>query len=169
MTRTEFKAFYEKTYRSLWGYLYRLCSDAEITNDLVQEAYLKFLQNPSRSDHEAQMKTYLYTIATRLNIDRWKRTKRHRKWQLINTGEDHKSDGLAEKVGLETDLSRMFQNLKPQERALLWMAYVEEQPHREIARILDVKEKSVRVLLFRARKKLANLLKREGFGKEVIS
>jgi DNA-directed RNA polymerase specialized sigma24 family protein len=44
---------------------------------------------------------------------------------------------------------------------------VEGCDHREIASAVGVKEKSVRVLLFRARKALSNLLQRAGFGPEV--
>jgi RNA polymerase sigma-70 factor (ECF subfamily) len=45
-----------------------------------------------------------------------------------------------------------------QERALLWLAYVEGHQHTEIAEMLGLKSLSVRVLLFRARRKLVNLL-----------
>jgi len=38
---------------------------------------------------------------------------------------------------------------------MLWLAYVEQASHREIASALAVKEGSVRVLLSRARQKLA--------------
>ena len=59
------------------------------------------------------------------------------------------------------DEMRMFERLKMREQTLLWMAYVEGFDHREIAAALQLKEKSVRVLLFRARKKLAGLLGKE--------
>ena len=61
-------------------------------------------------------------------------------------------------------MSRIFEQLKPQEQSLLWLAYVEGFDHREIALALQLTEKSVRVLLFRARKKLAGILTEKGFG-----
>jgi len=48
--------------------------------------------------------------------------------------------------------------LKPRERALLWLAYVEEDTHEEIADALGVKRGSVKVLLSRARARLRDLL-----------
>jgi RNA polymerase sigma-70 factor (ECF subfamily) len=42
----------------------------------------------------------------------------------------------------------------------LWLAYFEGFDHGEIAAALGLREKSVRVLLFRARRKLALILKR---------
>ncbi|HYX53676.1 MAG TPA: sigma factor-like helix-turn-helix DNA-binding protein, partial [Candidatus Limnocylindrales bacterium] len=53
--------------------------------------------------------------------------------------------------------------LTPQERAVLWLAHVEELSHKEIAAILSVKEKSVRVIVFRARERAKALLQAAGF------
>ena len=69
---------------------------------------------------------------------------------------------------LRHDVQRIFKELKPQERALLWLAHVEESSHHDIGEALGVQEKSVKVLLFRARKRLGDLLKRSGIGPEVL-
>ena len=61
---------------------------------------------------------------------------------------------------------RVFEHLKTQEQTLLWLAYVEGFDHREIALALQLREKSVRVMLFRARKKLAGMLSKQGLGPE---
>jgi RNA polymerase sigma-70 factor (ECF subfamily) len=68
-----------------------------------------------------------------------------------------------EKINLRTDLSRIFQNLKPRERQILWLAYVEGSTHREIAETVGVKTASIKILLFRARRKLARILRDKGF------
>ncbi|MEJ7577006.1 MAG: sigma-70 region 4 domain-containing protein [Pyrinomonadaceae bacterium] len=68
---------------------------------------------------------------------------------------------------LDSDTMRTFAELKPQERALLWLAYVEGYEHREIAHVMQLAEKSVRVLLFRARRKLAHSLEKKGINAEV--
>jgi RNA polymerase sigma-70 factor (ECF subfamily) len=49
--------------------------------------------------------------------------------------------------------------LKPKQRMLLWLAYVEGYTYSEIARITHTKENSLKVQLFRAREKLAGILK----------
>ena len=53
------------------------------------------------------------------------------------------------------DVTRAMGRLRVQERTMLWLAYVEQASHREIASALSIKEGSVRVLLSRARQKLA--------------
>jgi len=51
-----------------------------------------------------------------------------------------------------------FERLKPRERQLLWLAYVEGSNHCEIADCTGLRAGSVRLLLFRARHKLAELI-----------
>ena len=46
----------------------------------------------------------------------------------------------------------------PRERQLLWLAYAEGYSHREIAEITGLASASIRLLLFRARRKIARLL-----------
>jgi RNA polymerase sigma-70 factor (ECF subfamily) len=50
--------------------------------------------------------------------------------------------------------------LKPRERALLWLAYAQGSSHEEIAQSIGVRRSSVKLLLFRARRRLAALLGR---------
>jgi RNA polymerase sigma-70 factor (ECF subfamily) len=53
---------------------------------------------------------------------------------------------------------RALQHLKPRERELLWLAYVEGMSHAEIADATGLVRLSVRILLYRARNKAALLL-----------
>jgi RNA polymerase sigma-70 factor (ECF subfamily) len=86
--------------------------------------------------------------------------KRERAWSLKNWF----GGGEAARVESGGDAMAMFAQLKPQEQSLLWLAYVEGFDHREIAATLRLREKSVRVLLFRARRRLAALLGKPGIG-----
>jgi RNA polymerase sigma-70 factor (ECF subfamily) len=107
---------------------------------------------------EAQRKAYLYTTATNILRDRWRKQKREREWsELSQATERHHQE-----FNLPIDMASVFDQLAPQERAVLWLAHVEELSHREISSILGVKEKSVRVMVFRAREKAKELLQSAG-------
>jgi RNA polymerase sigma-70 factor (ECF subfamily) len=73
-----------------------------------------------------------------------------------------------ERVGLRRDVEEALAKLSAKERALVWLAYVEGYAHKDIARVLGVKDASVRVLLFRARRKLAGILDEAGLTPEVL-
>ena len=52
--------------------------------------------------------------------------------------------------------------VEPRDRALLWLAYVEGESHEEIASSLGVGRGGVKVMLFRARRRLRDLLQARG-------
>lgn len=62
----------------------------------------------------------------------------------------------------QLELRQAFHQLKARDRQLLWLAYVEGSNHREIAEATGLRHKSVRLLLLRARRRLANLIRGEG-------
>jgi RNA polymerase sigma-70 factor (ECF subfamily) len=156
MDQGEFTAFYHETAPALRGYIRRVSGAGQAADDLLQETYLRFLRAKPAGEDRA-MKAYLYKAATAAIYDRWRKLRRERLWSLgFRFREEAPPDAGT------GDVTRCFQKLKPRERALLWLAYVEGYEHGEIAGTLDLKEKSVRVLLFRARHNLERILRQNG-------
>lgn len=152
-----FEKIYATTARPLWAYVARISCSATAADDIVQETYLRFLNSPPKESDTA--KPYLYKIATNLVYDRFRRIKRENDSEtFLLTADEEIIPGTSE---AETEMMQVFGQLKQQERSLLWLAYVEGYEHREIAEILKLNSMSVRVLLFRARRKLAKLLEGE--------
>jgi RNA polymerase sigma-70 factor, ECF subfamily len=155
MDEETFRAFYERTARSVWAYLSRVTGDPQSADDLLQETYYRFLRAQGRWESETHRRAYLFRIATNLARDR------HRRAVASPTVPLGDRDVVAERavsVDIRADLDRAMGKLRPRERALLWLAYGVGQPHTEIADALGVKTGSVKLLLFRARRKLAGLL-----------
>lgn len=165
MDQAAFRGFYQRTAPALRAYIARSLGIADLADDILQEAVYRFLRSSPLGLDEPQMKAYLYRTATSLVADYWRRWKREQGWSWKNLF----SEQVPVRPELTDDMTRLFQLLKPQQRALLWLAYVEGFEHREIAAALGLQEKSVRVLLFRARNKLAVILRKEGFGPEATS
>ncbi len=55
-------------------------------------------------------------------------------------------------------MARVFKLLRLRDRQLLWLAHVEGANYHELAKALGLREGSVRVLLSRARQRLAALI-----------
>ena len=68
-------------------------------------------------------------------------------------------------LALRLDMARVFTALWPEQRQLVWLAYVEGASHKEIGAAIGVREGSVRVLLHRAKRKLAALLGEAGLAR----
>jgi len=156
MDQTAFGDFYSRTSRSLWSYVYRVTANAADTDDIVQEAFCRLLRQGPDAD-EDQCRRYLFRIASNLVVDRWRRQKRDHddvRYQLpLHAASDTPGD---------EEVARTFAQLTPRERALLWLAYVEGQSHKEIGVSLGLGRDSVKILLFRARRRLRDLLESVG-------
>lgn len=162
MDQDTFSGLYERTARSLWVFLWRRTGDSQLADDLLQETYYRFLRTPNVFESEAHRKNYLYRIAANLAHDT------HRSYvpQTSIPAEDEPGHPAIGSRDLEhsdqrADLGRAMALLKPRQRDALWLAYAEGASHEEIGRALGVKTNSVKLLLFRARRKLANLLRGE--------
>jgi RNA polymerase sigma-70 factor, ECF subfamily len=158
ISQPEFEAFYLRTSRTLHGYLCRLSRDPATADEVLQEAYVRMINAPAME--ESHRKAYLYTAATNILRDRWRRQKREQQWWQLS----QVSGPVHHNLSLPVDMAAIFDKLSAQERAVLWLAHVEELSHKEIGVVLGVKEKSVKVLVFRAREKAKSLLEKAGFG-----
>ncbi len=162
MDEQTFRGFYDKTARPLWLYLFRISGNAALADDLVQETYYRFLRADLKSFDGAYQKNYLFRIATNLARDHWRSLPRKKRLEEAVSKSAVSDDRTAERVQQSSDLGRAMARLKPQERELLWLAYVDGSSHKEIAEVVGLRAGSIRLLLFRARRKLADILRNAG-------
>src|SRR5437879_2030820 len=73
MDEDTFRAFYDRTARSVWAYLARITGDRALADDLLQESYYRFLRAERAFDNESHRRNYLFRIATNLAHDRHRR------------------------------------------------------------------------------------------------
>lgn len=164
LSESEFQELYRLQARPLWAYLYRLTGNTADADDLLQEAFCRLLAAPLATRDDGQLRAYLYRVASNAAIDLWRRGGRIRRREEPLTDESAGAAHGGQDPALKHDMARTFRDLKPQERMLLWLAHVEGSEHREIASALGLKAASVPVMLFRARRKLADLLRKRGYG-----
>lgn len=159
LSEAAFADFYRRHARALWTYAYRVTSNAADADDIVQESFIRFMNAdlPGRTDEE--LRKYLFRIAANGITDRWRRSARER-----SRLEDVRQPPPAAAANADQDVTRTFAELKPRDRALLWLAYVEGEDHEHIAAALGVSRGSVKVLLSRAKARLRDLLRSRGLG-----
>jgi RNA polymerase sigma-70 factor, ECF subfamily len=153
MDEAAFRAFYEETSRPLFAYLLRVSGERALAEDLLQESYCRLLSAKLSPMDEAGRRNYLFRIATNLLRDRWRRPK---EYSLPDPVPEVASS--TPHPDLRIEVQQAFARLKHRERQLLWLAYVEGSSHKEIADSTGLKASSVRLLLLRARRKLADFI-----------
>lgn len=156
LTEPEFHALYARTAAPLRAYVVRTMGHASHADDIVQEAYLRLLRKPVPTRDADELRAYLFRTASNLVIDHW----RAHKHESPETPPERGAAGPDQ--ALRVDVGRLFARLKPRERQMMWLAHVEGADHREIAALLGLRAASIRVLLSRARQRLARLLRDSG-------
>lgn len=161
MDEDAFRAFYDLTSRPVWAYLSHLTGDPHAADDLLQETYIRFLGARRDWESDAHRRSYLFRIATNLARDRYRRARLlpsrpiEDEKDLPSVAEDPARPGLEDRA----DVRRALGRVSARDRELLWLAYAEGASHKEIADMLGLRASGIRVLLFRARGRMAALLR----------
>ena len=160
MDSDAFAGFYERSARSLWAYLTRVSGDPALADDLMQESYVRFLsasRPPRLEDGEVASRRYLFRIATNLLRAHWRRPRSASIEEIPEEFFAARCDAAQnDSVAM---LTPAMARMKPRERQLLWLAHAEGYSHQEIAEVTGLGSASIRLLLFRARRKIARLLR----------
>jgi RNA polymerase sigma-70 factor (ECF subfamily) len=146
-----FCVLYDAVSPSLRAYLLHVCRRPDIADDLMQETFCRWLMRTHPVMDESQTRSYLFRIATNLLHDRARS-------RLDTIVPEIAERGSAPNIESGLDVRFALRQLKPRERELLWLAYVEGMNHEEIAAATGLHALSIKILLFRARRKAAHLL-----------
>ena len=158
LDRPGFELFYNRTERPLRAYLHRLTGSSSLADDLAHEAYLRLLRSTPPTAEPAALRSYLFRVATNLYRDHYRRVGQ-RETEMIEPDEQR---SMEPDTALRADMSQALGRIRPRQRALLWLTYVEGLTHREVATVLGLRPISVGPLLWRARRSLAKVLQARG-------
>ncbi len=152
-----FEQLYAATAPSIRAYLLRHCGDRSSIDDLFQTTYSKFLgSRMAKTPQAVEAKAYLYRIASNVIADHGRALQRAARFEASVAEPTVRTPSTTALENIE--LREALSNLSKREQQLLWLIYAEGFSHKEVARIMKLSQASVRVLAFRARKKLERIL-----------
>ncbi|MCL7375905.1 SigE family RNA polymerase sigma factor [Streptomyces sp. 35G-GA-8] len=150
----EFDAFYATTARRLVAAVYAMTGDLAEAEDAVQEAYVRAWQRWSKLTREGDPLPWVRTVAMRLAISTWRRTRSRLRAHLLH-GPQADVPGLsADRVALVAAL----RELSPDQRRAVVLHHLLDLPVDQVARETGVSNGAVRTRLSRARKILGERL-----------
>lgn len=160
MDSDAFAGFYRRSARPLWAYLARVSADPALADDLMQESFVRFLcaarPKLSLAEGEVAARRYLFRIATNLLRDHWRRPVSASIEELPE--EAFAAADQSAQADSQAILGPALAQMRPRDRQILWLAHAEGYSHSEIAQITGLASASIRLLLFRARRKIARIL-----------
>jgi RNA polymerase sigma-70 factor (ECF subfamily) len=173
-----FQELYERFKGPLMSYVHSFIQDPPIAEDLVQEVFLRVYRNRASYEPQAQVSTWLWTIARNACIDQLRKASNREKVVAV-TEKDDDGGGLApfdleqieaplpdaEALLIENAeagrLERCMEKLAAHQREALLLRTVSELPYEEIAVTVGVSLSAVKSLLFRAKEALTKCLGKE--------
>ena len=135
-----------------------LSVDAE---DVTQETFMRVYENLHRYNRRWAFSTWLFTIARRTSLNHRRRSRPTTDLKAVEAATSV-APGPLDVMVADENCSRFWDRvagvLSEEQTTALWLHYVEDMPVRAIAKVLGRSWASVKVMLFRARKRLMPLL-----------
>lgn len=151
----------------LYRYLYRLCGETHLAEDLAQDAVVRAMKSMDQLDKPDNLRVWLFRIGSNVWHDHCRRSGRQRSFE-----EDVRTQSVTPRlVGCEPDPSdvvgqrdqvqwtrKAIMELPERQRMVLTLVVCEELSHREVADILGISPDAVKANLSVARASMRKML-----------
>jgi len=167
--RDAYRALVERHSRAVFRLAYRMMSNEQDAEDVVQETFLKAYRSLNNFEERSTFSTWLYRITSNCALDLIRKRQRHeqkREPEPLEESElvaqlpagDPTPDRLALSGELGKQIGAAMRELSPMERAAFVLRHHEGQTIEEIGRQLGLEPSATKNSIFRAVQKLRRAL-----------
>lgn len=143
----------------------RMLKNREEAEEVAQDTFVKVYRSLGKFKGDSKLSTWIYRVAYNTCLDRLKANGRRQQQVSIDEIEGYELpdlsnalDGMMASEKYEV-LQACIKRLPAKDAALLSLFYLEEKRLSELAEILKMNQNAVKVGLFRARGRLAKIIK----------
>ena len=150
----------QQLYTKYATYIYALCiryvSDRELARDLMHDAMIKIFDTVGKYRPTGSLKSWCARVTVNMVIDHMRRSK-HMETVPLEPTQEKIPEPQNEEVAKvpKAEMMRMVGELPEAKRVIFNLFCIEGYSHKDIAEMLDIKEKTSSSLLFKARAQLA--------------
>ncbi len=144
--KKSFEILFQRYYHSLVAYITTFTKDPDLSEDIVQQTFIKIWTRRAELNIKTTIKSYLYTATYNCFVDHYRKTKsldlffeEFQEQALRNAIDEDKE--LTEKKILK--LKEILETLPPKCREILELNKIGGLKYREIAEQLDISQKTV--------------------------
>ncbi|WP_299278560.1 sigma-70 family RNA polymerase sigma factor [uncultured Psychroserpens sp.] len=143
----------------------RMLKNREEAEEVAQDTFIKTYKSIDKFKGDSKLSTWIYRVAYNTCLDRIKKNKKHLNNVEINEFTAHEVktiDNALDKIEArerEEAIQRCINTLPSEDSFLLTLYYFDDLSLDEISKIVGITANSIKVKLFRCRKKLATILK----------
>lgn len=148
------KKLYDKYSAAMFTLAYRMTSDFDLANDILQEAFIKIFRSLHQFRRESTLGAWIKTIVIRTALGWLKK-----QMPLSPLPEDLHNHYIDWGHSLDTEyLEKAIQSLPAGYRTVFVLIEVEGYAHKEVAELLNISTGTTKSQLFHAKKKLKEYL-----------
>ncbi|MCW4451683.1 sigma-70 family RNA polymerase sigma factor [Kaistella sp. BT6-1-3] len=146
----------------LYWHIRRIIVDHDLSQDVLQETFIKAYQNFHQFKQDSQLYTWLYRIATNESLQQLNKMKKMQK--LDEDAEYLLQNLVADNVSAEADeiqvlLQKAIHSLPEKQKLVFNMRYYEDLPYEEISKILDMSVGTLKTNYHYAKQKVEDYIK----------
>ncbi|MEC7754928.1 RNA polymerase sigma factor [Roseivirga sp. UBA1976] len=150
---------FERYNRPLYGFFYRLTSDGNASEDLVQNVFVRIIKYRHTYKGDGKFSTWIFHMARNLFADYYKKEKRLGYREDVSVTDKYYADNNnAETFKIASEerhlLEKAMRRLSAEKREILVLSKYQGMKYSDIAELLDCSESAVKVRIFRALKEL---------------
>ena len=151
--------FYRQYKKEIYLYLYSLCKSHELTEDLLQETFLKAIL--SLQNNHVNVRAWLYMVARNLYFNYIKKEKNNVVLEDFEEYDINKKEDFLNEILKEEQkylLYKALERIETSKREVLELQYFGGFSQKEIAMMLHISPENVRVLSYRGKKEIKKFL-----------
>ncbi|MEV4169947.1 sigma-70 family RNA polymerase sigma factor [Nonomuraea sp. NPDC049709] len=160
---SRFEEIYGSSYRPLLGYALRRCPDPDDAADVVAETFMIAWRRVEEIPEGDEARLWLFGVARKVLANQRRGERRHERRTAALRAQLAAAPLVARPPGEDlSQMGRVFRALPESDRELLALVAWEQLDPRQIAKVLGVSANTVRVRLYRARRRFARGLAEAG-------
>jgi RNA polymerase sigma-70 factor (ECF subfamily) len=154
------RGVYQRYGGLVYSVAYKVLGDAGLAEDATQQTFVQAWRAATTYDPDRSIDAWLASIARRAAIDVYRRERRHRGTETIESAEPAlvTTPPSVDQLSDVWEVRRAVEQLPDQDRELVRLQHYGELTHAEIANQLDIPLGTVKSRSFRAHRRLASLL-----------
>lgn len=159
-----FNELISKYQHNLLYFIMRYIKSKEAAEDILQDVIVYVLEKKENYNFEYSFKTYLYMISKSRSLNYIKKQKRCINYnEYENLYED--IEDVEDKIFTserQIKIRNVINKMKPDYQTVIYLTQIEDMSYKEVARIMDKDIGQIKALVHNSKKKLKELLKKEG-------
>ena len=168
MCLDSFAVIYEENFQRVWAFLYRLCKDESLAEELTQETFLQAFTAFHRFRGESELFTWLASIAKHVFFAYLRENRLQAESinldvvaEVMCAGDEDDPAVVTERRAVQESVRRLLRKIPDKYRDVVMLRLYADLPFAEVAAALKISENSAKVLYHRAKKMLLEEIRHE--------